>query len=232
LFECSPPVFKLIGGFVITASARSKAAPQFNLINYKEAMEKDPLFSQIYTINPSTNCYLIEIGLDQYTDIFDEWDPAPFKHRSIDPDLELYLEGSSEEIPLRYPVELHFKVQAGSRDKKMEEESQNGLKTSFAFKMYLLRKELKKTNTQILRCIALGLIFLWMGMFFSEQFAGRALAYLLAEAIIIGGWVFLWEAVSLFFFTNREIDHKYRIYRRLSDSPVTFQAANKADRGI
>ncbi len=190
-------------------------------------MEKDPLFSQTYTINPSTNCYLIEIALAEYTDIFDEWDPAPFKHRSIDPDLELYLEGSSEEIPLRYPVELHFTVLARSRDNKMEEESRSGLRNSFDFKMYLLRKELRKTNTQILRCIVLGFIFLWMGMLFSDKFSGRVLAYLLAEAIIIGGWVFLWEAVSMFFFTNREIYHRYRLYKRLSDSPVIFQAANK-----
>lgn len=160
---------------------------------------KDPLFSQVYALNPSTNSYIIEIALDRYTDIFDEWDPAPFKRRSIDPDLELYLEVSSEEIPLRYPVELCFKVLNGNRDEKMEGEAKNGLSNSFVFKMYLLKKDLKKSNVQILRWIIYGFVFLWVGTAFPDQWTSKRLLSLLAEALVIGGWVFLWEAVSLFF---------------------------------
>lgn len=51
---------------------------------------------------------MIEIVMDQDGDIFSEWNPTPFKCRDLDPDLKLYLEGSSEEIPSRYPVELCF----------------------------------------------------------------------------------------------------------------------------
>jgi hypothetical protein len=200
----------------------------FSLKQPDQGMAEGSLFSEIYAINPSTHAYMIEIALDHYTDIFDEWDPAPFKRRSIDPDLELYLEGSSEEIPLRYPVELCFTVLPGSRDEKMEAESRSGLSNSFVFKMYLLKKELKKTNRQILRWTILGFVFLWLGMILSDKFPYQRLPSLLAEAIIIGGWVFVWEAVSLFFFTDLEIHQRYRTYRRLRNSPVIFQEAHKA----
>lgn len=71
-------------------------------------MKQDKLFNAIYAIDTTNNYYMIEVGLDQYANIFSQWDSAPFKRREIDPDLTLYLEGSSDEIPFRYPVELCF----------------------------------------------------------------------------------------------------------------------------
>lgn len=190
-------------------------------------MKKTNLFREIYTLDQDTNRYMIEIALDQYADIFDEWDPAPFKRRSIDPDLELYLEGSSEEIPLRYPVELCFMLPAERRDEKLEEETRHGLKNSFAFRRYLLEREQRKTIAQIMRCIILGFAFLWFGSVFSARHAGQELLSLLAEALYIGGWVFLWEAVSLFFFTERELYYRYRSYKRWQNALVIFREMEK-----
>ena len=186
----------------------------------------DRLFSEIYKIDQATNLYMIEIALDRYTDVFNDWDPAPFKRRDIDPDLKSYLEGASEEIPMRYPLELCFITSNGIRESKLEEEVKNGLKNAFIFKLYLLRRELRKTNVQTLRCIILGFLFLWVGTVASRKYdqAGGVLS-LLSEALFIGGWVFLWEAVSLFFFTNWEIFRLYRYYDRLKNAPIVFREA-------
>lgn len=191
-------------------------------------MKQDKLFSEIYKIDASTNLYMIEIALDQHSDIFSKWDAAPFKRRDIDPDLKLYLEGSSEEIPLHYPIELCFIIPEKPRDQQIEEESQNGLKNSFLFKLYLLNKEIKKTNLRTLHCVFLGFICLGLGAIFLKRFPDNVVfLMLLADALVIGGWVFLWEAVSLFFFTNRELYHSYRIYKRLKNAPVFFREAEK-----
>lgn len=58
----------------------------------------------MYLIDQVSHAYMIEVALDQYTDIFSEWDPAPFKRRDLDSDLKLYLEECSEEIPFKYPI--------------------------------------------------------------------------------------------------------------------------------
>lgn len=181
------------------------------------------LFEQIYRLDEATNCYMIEIALDQYTDIFNEWDPAPFKRREIDPDLVLYLEGSSQEISSHYPIELCFTLPKGTRNERLEQESREGIKNSFSFKMYLLRKELKKTNRQMIRLALLGLGFLWIGTVFSSRFEDTDLVSILSESIFIGGWVLIWEAVSLFFFTNRELYDHYQTYKRLLNAPVFFR---------
>jgi hypothetical protein len=185
---------------------------------------KDKLFSEIYAVDASTNRYMIEIGLDRYVDIFSEWDPAPFKRRDIDPDLELYLEGSSDEIPFRYPIELCFTIPAGIQNDEIEADCRKGLQNSFIFKLYFLKKELRQTNARMLQFVLLGFVFLWVATFL-EPFNKRVLLSLLTEGLFIGGWVFLWEAVSLFFFTNRELYHRYRTYRRLQTALVIFREA-------
>lgn len=183
---------------------------------------KSRLFNEIYSIDQATNLYMIEVALDQYTDIFNSWDPAPFKRREIDPDLETYLEGSCDEIPAKYPIELYFKLPQGKRHEQMEQETKQGLENSFNFKLYVLRKELGKTNTQMVLCILMGFFFLWLGTILANRFETKMLLSLLAEGLFIGGWVFLWEAVSLFFFTNRDLYHRYRMYQRLRQAPVVF----------
>jgi hypothetical protein len=186
-------------------------------------MKQDKLFNEIYAIDTANNYYMIEVGLDQYADIFSQWDSAPFKRREIDPDLKLYLEGSSDEIPFRYPVELCFMIPTGNYNQQIEKETRKGLENSFVFKLYLIKKELKKTNTQMLRFIMIGFVCLWVAATFSDRFETNRLVSILFEGLSITGWVFLWEAVSLFFFTNRELYHRYQTYKRLQNAPVIFR---------
>ena len=185
-------------------------------------MKQDKLFSQFYTFDKSTNCYMVEIALDQYTDIFNEWDPTPFKRREIDPDLRLYLEGSCEEIPRRYPIEICFLVPGKIRDELMEEESRLGLKNYFRFKIYFLKKDLRKIYIQMLNYSFIGFLFLWVGTRFSGDGQESIWLTILIEGIFIWGWVLLWEAASLFFFRNRELYDRYQIYQRLMNAPVIF----------
>lgn len=187
----------------------------------------DKIFSEIYTIDQSTNLYMIEIGLPQYADIFSEWDPAPFKRREIDPGLKLYLEGSSDEIPFRYPIELCFIMPGENRNERIEEETQEGLKNCFGFKLYLLKKERKATNARMLRFVLIGFAILGIAANVAERVADVGSLSILAEGLSITGWVFLWEAVSLFFFTNRELYNYYRTYKRLQNAPVFFREAEQ-----
>jgi hypothetical protein len=190
---------------------------------------KKSLFSEIYKLDHQTGCYMIEIALDQYADIFNEWDPAPFKRRDIDPDLQLYLEESSNEIPFRRPIELCFTVPEAVLDDKTEQEARDGLKNSFGFKIYFLKKDIQKLNARMLRFVVIGFAFLWIGTIFSLRYKEeQIIPYTLIQGLFISGWVFLWEAVSLIFFTNRDLYHRYRTYKRLQDAPILFKPSENS----
>ncbi|WP_204137349.1 hypothetical protein [Halomicronema sp. CCY15110] len=185
-------------------------------------MKSDQFFTEIYSLDKSTNRYMIEIALDRYEDIFNEWDPAPFKKREIDADLELYLEGSAEEIPFKFPIELIFRLPVENKHRQREEEVRTALQTYFSFRLYFLRRELRKINIRLLRYVAIGFLLLWVGVTYPGHDIESDWATVVTEGIFIGGWVFLWEAVSLFFFSKREIYHRYRVFRKLMDAPIFF----------
>lgn len=42
------------------------------------------------------------------------------------------------------------------------------------------------------------------------------------EGLFIGGWLFLWEAFSLFFFSSQEIRAKLKRYYRFIDGKISF----------
>jgi len=169
---------------------------------------------------------MIEVALNQYMDIFNEWDPAPFKRKDLDSDLELYLEKSSEEIPLRHPIELFFVLPSKNRNQTLENDARDALNSYFSFKIYLLKKGLKKINILILRYVCLGFLLLWIGTITPGYNSDISWATVITEGIFIGGWVFLWEAVSLFFFSKRELYQRYQIYIRLLNAPIFFRDAN------
>lgn len=188
-------------------------------------MGKDQLFKENYEIDSSTNLYMIEVRLSQYADLFNTWDPAPFKRREINPDLEVYLEKSSDEIPWKYSIEPCFFVSAEVYDEQMENESRKGLENSCAFKLYLLKKERNKVNTRMFCFVLVGFVFLGVAATFAGSVADIIWLSTLVEGLSISGWVLLWEAVSLFFFTNRELYYRYRIYKRLQNALIVFRLA-------
>ncbi|MFQ4139261.1 hypothetical protein PGN35_023395 [Nodosilinea sp. PGN35] len=195
------------------------------LYGAKAAMAlKEDLFNQIYAIDEANNAYMIEAALDHYTDIFSEWDPAPFKRRELDPDLQFYLESSADEIPQKYTIEVCFTLPPGSRDEAMEQEVRAGLRNSVDFKLYLLKKEIRLINTRTARYILAGLGTLLVARL-AEPLDINIFTSVLTEGLFIGGWVFLWEAVSLFFFSNRDLYNRYRTYKRLRNSEVIFSEA-------
>jgi hypothetical protein len=44
----------------------------------------------------------------------------------------------------------------------------------------------------------------------------------MVEGLFIGGWVFLWEAIALFVFKNRDINLQIRRYERFKEAPIKF----------
>ena len=184
--------------------------------------EKRGLFAEIYRYDKITDSYIIEIALDSYGDIFSEWDPAPFKLRDIDPDLALYLEGCSEDIPLKYPVTLSFTVPKGYRRENVEVQARNGLKNGFTFKRYFIKKEIHTLNRRTFFYFIIGFAFLWVATIFPKQLIESPFPSIIVEGLFIGGWVFLWEAISILLFTTRSLRHQDHIYKRLQNSPIAF----------
>lgn len=185
--------------------------------------KKEQYLKEIYDIDPTSSAYIIEVALDDFTDIFNEWDPAPFKRRDLDPDLEEYLLSAVAEIPSKESIKLCFIMSPGKYNVEKEAEALAGLKNSFIYKRYQLKKQLGKNNSFAIRYLLSGFLFLWLSTVIPNYLAVVIASSLLSEGIFIGGWVFIWQAFNQIFFHNRELYIQHKYVKLLQLAPVVFR---------
>ena len=179
---------------------------------------------KIYPRDSETKSFIIQAAVNQYNDIFNELDPAPFKKRDINQELKDYLEDCSLDIPLRYNVILQFSIPKSARDHEKEKSIESGLKTYFSFLMKSLEKNLKRSYQKNFIYIITAFVLLLTASF-TGTFIGTkdVILFTLVQGLYIGGWVFLWEAISSFSFYNRDIKYEYRQYKRFYNAPIYFK---------
>ncbi|HOE57740.1 MAG TPA: hypothetical protein PLL98_07940 [Bacillota bacterium] len=185
--------------------------------------KKKNYLKQIYKMNPETNAYIIEISLDDYNEIFNGWDPSPIKRRDLDPDMVNFMELCSSDIPLKYPLELQFYMPEDQYSKEKEDLSIVGIKNNYDFTLHFIKKELTLIREKIALYIMMAVAFLSVGYFSGSQIKLHFIKTILKEGLSIGGWVFLWEAFSLFFFSRQEVYNRLKTYRRFQNTKISFK---------
>ena len=185
--------------------------------------EEDYQLRYIYHTNQHNNAYLVELNLDNYDDLFNSWDGSALDRKELDPELSHFLERASYELPLKDKVELCFYLPKKKKDEKMEADSRATIKNNFRMKQFFIEQDLKQNNKKIATYIVMGLLFLITAYLIPETQDLSLLISLLMEGLFVGGWVFLWEAFSIFFFGRRELKDKKKRYFRYLDSDIVFK---------
>ena len=175
---------------------------------------KISLLERIYERDPATNSFLIKISINSYHDIFNNLDPAPFVKRDLDSDLMTYMEESSVDIQFNAPTDI--------RDSEKEQRVITGIKTYFQFMIRSYKREINQVYQRSITYILSAFALLLFGFYLNNWSSKNILYETLVEGLNIGGWVFLWEAIVLFVFKNRDTRIQCKRYERLENSPIHF----------
>lgn len=183
-----------------------------------------------YSKNQENGHYVVEITADSYKDIFNDLDSAPFKKRDLNPDLESFLHNCSIDIPFKYKIDLCFHVSKEDKNSKHEKLIISGIKTHYSFYCNSKNQYLRECYQKIIAYILVSFGLLFLGFFFENSLSKTVFSKTILEGMSIGGWVFLWEAISFSFLNNRkkisdeikECDRFYNsnIYFKYGDSEI------------
>jgi hypothetical protein len=182
----------------------------------------DAGLKKMYQQNPDTGALQIEVALDHYEEIFNEWDPAPYKIRDLNPDLRYYLEDSTDDIPLRNTIELLFKAPAQIYDAAKECSAREGLSTYLFCAADAVRIKLRRLRNLALINLCVAAVLLTAVAYISRIQNGRLLLLVMRDGLTIGSWVFTWEMISLFFFRRIEFRRELKQWKRLARAKVSF----------
>lgn len=190
-------------------------------------MKKKNTIFNYYNINSDTSAYMIEISLDNYSELFNGWDASPLRRRDLEPELLDYLEQCGTEIPLLNKVELYLYLPEKLRDDDKELRSKTGIINNFNVVIFFINKSLKKLYRQIITNIIMSIMFLLATYLFKNVVdMGDMFSTIFIEGLYIGGWFLLWEAFSLFFFNSYEIRLRKKIFLRFIDMKIYFKYIN------
>jgi hypothetical protein len=120
----------------------------FILKNKKKALK----LSQIYSYDKNDNCYLVQVSLDSYDEIFNSWDATPIKRRDLEIDLLDFLEQVAYDIPMSENVRLVFQLPKELKDDKKEAIATEGIFHNFRMINHFINKESSKNNRKIFKC--------------------------------------------------------------------------------
>lgn len=179
--------------------------------------------AHVYRTFEGTDRFAIEVALVDYNEIFNEWDPAPFKRRGLNPELQYFLEECSHDISIRHPLAVVFYMPSTELNPKKEEICLTGIRNHFAFKMHILDKEHRTIMLGVLKNTLIGILFLFLAITFDSLLVENLFLRLLHEGLFIGGWVFIWEALATVSFKNRELRHSIKECERFLDAPIVFK---------
>jgi hypothetical protein len=185
-------------------------------------MKRDVSLKKIYQQNPETKAFLIEVALDRYEEIFNEWDPAPYKRRDLNPDLRYYLEDSSGDIPLKNGVEILFKAPERIFDAAKECSAREGLSTYLACAEDTARKNLRLLRRRAVSYLCAAAVLLTAVAQLSRFQEPSLWLTVVRDGLTIGSWVFAWELISLFFFQRFELRRELKKWDRLEKADVHF----------
>lgn len=177
----------------------------------------------IYNRNPENNAYMIEISLDDYSEIFNGWDASTIKKKDIEPELLEYLEQSGYEIPLSETIEIYFYLPVEINDTDKENRSISGIQNNFRTVLFFIERLLDKNYRRIASYVFISIIFL-IGAYVTRNITSLNLMFsIVMEGFFIGGWFLLWEAFSLFFFDSYETKQRRKVYNRFLKTKIFFK---------
>lgn len=184
--------------------------------------KKKSTLDRLYSYDKKNNAYKIEISLDKYEDVYDEWDPTPFRKRDINDEFMEYIIDSSLDIPMKYNLDLELYLPEKIYDEKKEKNVKAAIKSYFSYLLDRNKRTLTNSFMRCLRCTFIGVILLGIYFFSPVNDGSNDLAKVLVEGIAILGWVALWdvgEELLLNLITNY---NKRRNLKRISRSKVEF----------
>ena len=175
-----------------------------------------------YPFDPATRTFTIPLRLKQYDDFFNPMDPSPAPIRDLSYELVDYLNQCSDEIENRYPVVISLAIQTDKQNPQSESECVGSLRTYYQHLVLVSQSQVRRKRRQAFQYLLVSCLCLAVYVGIEQMGQASFLWNLLKEAILIGGWVFMWEAVTLNFIEMDTPIQEIKKFRRLIGAKIIF----------
>jgi hypothetical protein len=175
----------------------------------------------------------IEIFIERVSQLFNTFDPTPFRERDLDRDAEEFIVGWARELPKAQRIRLVVHLPAAAAAAASAHDLTAALNRYFAYRTEVTQREMRELFRTGRRSLFIGLVVLAVCLVAGELLAGlfrNDLGEFLREGLVILGWVANWRPIEIFLFDWWAIAQRRNLLRRLAEAAVEIRpAAAKPD---
>lgn len=177
--------------------------------------------------NPSTDkvdAVAVELRLDRIPRLYNSLDPAPFREKELEAAVDDYIVGSAEDAGKR-PIRLVVMLPDEELARPEAEQVPVSIRHHFELRRDSERRLLRSTWHRGRMALAIGIAFLAVCLFArSMLFASNStVAHIVAEGLLIVGWVAMWGPLDIFLYGWWPIYSRYRLFDRLARLDVEMR---------
>lgn len=170
---------------------------------------------------------IIEVRIRELGQLFNSLDPSPFTERDLDDDAETYIVGWAREVDKKGPFKIIVHLPESEAAKARERGLDSAIGNYFQYRASMIERDLRDLLRVGRRSLAIGVGVLAISIALSQIVRAAlpkwALGQLLAEGIIIFGWVGNWRPAEIFLYDIWAVRRRLDLYRRLAGARVELK---------
>jgi hypothetical protein len=169
---------------------------------------------------------VIELVLRNMMQLFNSFDPSPFHEKELDPNAEDYLFNTVDDLPYVKPVKLVIYLPDEAITDASRHSVSLGIHNHFSYRSAVDDRELKRLFRRGRQVLVIAVVLLFLSLL-SRQILAMAsqdiIIRMAEEALLIFGWVVLWEPVYIFIYGWWPITQKRRIHDKIRDMEIDIR---------
>jgi hypothetical protein len=166
----------------------------------------------------------IEVRVNNVSQLFQSLDPYPFRDRDLDKDAEEFIVTWARGLPRERPLEILLHLPKQEAGAEQTAELQSAISRHFAYRSEEASQDLHELFAIGRIYLAIGLSILTLCMLMAQVVervgAGANWSRIIAEGLVILGWVTNWRPAEILLFEWLPIARRRRLLRRLAAAHV------------
>lgn len=170
----------------------------------------------------------IAVRVKTIAQLFNTFDPSPFREKDIDEAVGEYIASWVRELPqdASFAVAVYLPPEEAARPEAAG--IPDALSHYFVYRTTIAEQELRELFRIGRRFLAIGVTILAVCLGASQAITaiwpGRVLTRVIQESLIITGWVANWRPLEIYLYEWVPIRRRIRLYRRIAAAPVSVCA--------
>ena len=166
---------------------------------------------------------LIEIKLNTVLQLFNSFDPAPFYEKELDTEAESYIVDTVQDFPVKTKFMIHIYLPAALAGTEEAKKIIPAIHNHFRYRMLVTERKFRARFRFGRYSLIIGLSFLAIALIASQIVAtanDSFAAQLVSYALLITGWVAMWQPVTTLLYELWPILRRKRVYEKISTMEI------------